>query len=186
MRQNGHTGAPDRPSRIVAVYPSTQGLSQAYLRRAVDRTLAALPRLPDPLPARLRGELELVDVDRAWRDVHQPPDEAALQRALRRLKFDEFLLLEYAGVPRVATELDRRLNLLDTVVKFQTVKLEEAVDPDSLPEPVEIHAETTAKPAQEAPSEADEATGAEDEESDELWLFCSVVLMRRFTQLIPI
>ena len=78
-----------------------------------------------------------------------------------------YLLLEYAGVPRVATELDRRLSLLDTVVKFQTVKLEEAVDPDSLPEPVEIHAETTAKPAQEAPSEADEATGAEDEESDE-------------------
>ncbi|MDF1522448.1 MAG: ATP-dependent DNA helicase RecG, partial [Trueperaceae bacterium] len=80
--------------RIVAVYPSTQGLSQAYLRRAVDRTLAALPRVPDPLPARLRRELELVDADRAWRDVHQPPDEAGLQQALRRLKFDEFLLLE--------------------------------------------------------------------------------------------
>ena len=62
--------------RVVAVYPSTQGLSQAYLRRAVDRTLTALPRLPDPLPARLRRELELVHADRAWRDVHQPPDEA--------------------------------------------------------------------------------------------------------------
>jgi ATP-dependent DNA helicase RecG len=80
--------------RIVAVYPSTQGLAQAYLRRAVDRTLRALPMLPDPLPSRLRADLELVDRDRAWRDVHQPPDEAALQRALRRLKFDEFLLLE--------------------------------------------------------------------------------------------
>jgi ATP-dependent DNA helicase RecG len=80
--------------RIVAVYPSTQGLAQAYLRRAVDRTLRALPTLPDPLPVRLRADLELVDRDRAWRDVHQPPDETGLQRALRRLKFDEFLLLE--------------------------------------------------------------------------------------------
>jgi len=80
--------------RIVAVYPSTQGLAQAYLRRAVDRTLRAMPPLPDLLPARLRADLELVDLDRAWRDVHQPPDEAALQAALRRLKFDEFLLLE--------------------------------------------------------------------------------------------
>jgi ATP-dependent DNA helicase RecG len=80
--------------RIVAVYPSTQGLAQAYLRRAVDRTLRALPTLPDPLPARLRADLDLVDRDRAWRHVHQPPDEHALQRALRRLKFDEFLLLE--------------------------------------------------------------------------------------------
>ena len=80
--------------RIVAVYPSTQGLAQAYLRRAVDRTLRAMPPLPDLLPARLRADLGLVDLDRAWRDVHQPPDEAALQAALRRLKFDEFLLLE--------------------------------------------------------------------------------------------
>ncbi len=80
--------------RVVAVYPSTQGLSQAYLRRAVDRTLSALPPLPDPLPARLRADLDLVDTDRAWRDVHQPPEEVALGRALRRLKFDEFLLLE--------------------------------------------------------------------------------------------
>ena len=80
--------------RIVAVYPSTQGLAQAYLRRAVDRTLRVLPTLDDTLPRRLRADLDLVDLDRAWRDVHQPPDEAALQRALRRLKFDEFLLLE--------------------------------------------------------------------------------------------
>jgi ATP-dependent DNA helicase RecG len=80
--------------RIVAIYPSTQGLAQAYLRRAVDRTLRALPPLHDPLPARLRADLGLVDRDRAWRDVHQPTDEGALQRALRRLKFDEYLLLE--------------------------------------------------------------------------------------------
>lgn len=80
--------------RIVAVYPSTQGLAQAYLRRAVDRTLQALPTLADTLPRRLRADMDLVDLDRAWRDVHQPPDEVALQRALRRLKFDEFLLLE--------------------------------------------------------------------------------------------
>lgn len=60
-----------------------------------------------------------------------------------------YLLLEYAGLPKVATEMDRRLNLLDTVVKFQTVKLEEDVDPDSLPEPVDIHAEVPSKPAAE-------------------------------------
>jgi len=78
-----------------------------------------------------------------------------------------YLMLEYAGVPRVATELDRRLNLLDTVVKFQTVKLEEAVDPESLPEPVEIHAETTAKPAQEAAAGADEESDEGTEEGED-------------------
>jgi ATP-dependent DNA helicase RecG len=79
--------------RIVAVYPSTQGLAR---RTCAGRSTARCGRCRArrPLPARLRADLDLVDRDRAWRDVHQPPDEAALQRALRRLKFDEFLLLE--------------------------------------------------------------------------------------------
>ncbi len=80
--------------RIVAVYPSTQGTSQAYLRAAVDTLLRTLPTLPDPLPLRLRRELGLVASDRAWRDLHQPPDEAALRAARERLTFEEFLLLE--------------------------------------------------------------------------------------------
>ncbi len=80
--------------RIVAVYPTTQGTSQGYLRSTVDKLLRALPPLPDPLPQRLRHELGLVPFDRAWRDLHQPPDEAALQAARARLTFEEYLLLE--------------------------------------------------------------------------------------------
>lgn len=80
--------------RIVAVYPSNPGTSQAYLRSAVDRLLRALPGIPDPLPTRLLRELSLVSAERAWRDLHQPPDEAALQAARARLSFDEYLLLE--------------------------------------------------------------------------------------------
>jgi small subunit ribosomal protein S6 len=49
-----------------------------------------------------------------------------------------YLLLDYAGLPGVATELDRRLNLIDSVLKFQTIKLEDRVDPDSLPELEEV------------------------------------------------
>lgn len=98
LQVESHEVEDDGPSlstgRIVALYPTTQGLAQAYLRRAVDRLLQALPPLPDMLPRRLLDELGLVGSDRAWRDLHQPPDEEALQRALARLKFDEFLLLE--------------------------------------------------------------------------------------------
>jgi ATP-dependent DNA helicase RecG len=94
----GHEIDDDGPSlstgRIVAIYPATQGLTQAYLRRAIDRLLRALPPLPDPLPLRLRRDLGLIDADRAWRSVHQPDDDDALANALARLRFDEFLLLE--------------------------------------------------------------------------------------------
>ncbi|MEJ2359669.1 MAG: ATP-dependent DNA helicase RecG, partial [Deinococcales bacterium] len=82
--------------RIVGIYRGTQGLSQAYQRRAAYRLLAALPNLPDYLPRSLLERLELVSLDRALRDAHFPPSEEALTSALRRLKFDDFLFLELA------------------------------------------------------------------------------------------
>ncbi len=80
--------------RITPVYGVTQGLSQAYLRRAVHMLLEGSPVLPDHLPRQLLERYGLTSLDRAWRAVHFPEDEVQLQQALRRLKFDEFLFLE--------------------------------------------------------------------------------------------
>ena len=105
-----------------------------------------------------------------------------------------YLLLEFAGLPKVAPELDRRLNLIDNVLKFQTIQREDQVDPESLPEevveepiaakeeppaPVEepaaaemaevaevadTPAEEPAAPAEEAPAVAEEAPVATEED----------------------
>lgn len=76
-----------------------------------------------------------------------------------------YLLLEYAGLPRVATELDRRLNLIDTVLKFQTVRLEEEVDPASLSEEeTETEATATEAEGEAEAGEADEETQGDDEQ----------------------
>jgi ATP-dependent DNA helicase RecG len=80
--------------RIVGIYPSTQGLSQAYLRRAVYRLLEALETVPDHLPRSVLERHELIPLDTALREVHFPSSEVLLGKALRRLKFDEFLFLE--------------------------------------------------------------------------------------------
>lgn len=82
--------------RIVGVYRTDQATSQAYVRRAVLRLLEALPTLPDHLPRSWLERYELVPLDVAWRDAHFPGDEAALQAAMRRLKFDDFLFFELA------------------------------------------------------------------------------------------
>ncbi|MEJ2668087.1 MAG: DNA helicase RecG, partial [Deinococcales bacterium] len=82
--------------RIVGIYRGTQRLSQAYQRRAAHRLLAALGPLPDHLPRSLSEREGLVPLDRALRDAHFPPSEEALQAAIRRLKFDDFLFLELA------------------------------------------------------------------------------------------
>lgn len=80
--------------RIVGIYASTQGLSQAYIRRAIYRLLEGLAPLPDPLPPQWRARYQLMPLDSAIRQIHFPDDERALQQALRRLKFDEFFYLE--------------------------------------------------------------------------------------------
>ncbi|GAB4273627.1 MAG: hypothetical protein Kow0092_28950 [Deferrisomatales bacterium] len=68
-----------------------------------------------------------------------------------------YLLLEFAGLPRAATELDRRLNLIDNVLKFQTIKLEEDVDAASLPEAEEEGGAAEAGEEGEAAAATEEA-----------------------------
>lgn len=87
--------------RIVPVYPSKEGIGQAFLRRAVWRALEAFQELPDPLEpylAQSRADQSLeplsLTLDAALRQVHFPDSEAKLEQGLHRLKFDEFLLLE--------------------------------------------------------------------------------------------
>ncbi len=79
--------------RIVPVYPAKEGIGQAFLRRMVWRALEAFPSRPDPLEPYRQG-LDLPPLAWALRQAHFPESEAALERALHRLKFDEFLLLE--------------------------------------------------------------------------------------------
>ena len=80
--------------RIVSIYPTTQGLSQAYIRRSVYQLLEQLPRIADYLPKSIIDKNDLLPLDTALREIHFPSSPKQLQRAIRRLKFDEFLFLE--------------------------------------------------------------------------------------------
>jgi small subunit ribosomal protein S6 len=88
-----------------------------------------------------------------------------------------YLMLEYAGEGVVSTQLEHALNLLDSIIKFQTIKLAEGLDPEELPTeeeniiPEEPAAEEEAaeEAAPEAATEvaAEEATEAVAEEATE-------------------
>lgn len=88
--------------RIVPVYPAKEGVGQAFLRRTAWRGLEAFAQIPDMLEPYLSSGQEalgsklaaLCGLDSALRQAHFPDSEAALEQALYRLKFDEFLLLE--------------------------------------------------------------------------------------------
>ncbi len=79
--------------RIVGVYDSKEGTSQAFLRRAAKLALSAAD-LGDFLDGAARGKYGLTDLPDALRGIHFPEDEAHLRRATERLRFDEYLFLE--------------------------------------------------------------------------------------------
>ncbi|MYN12093.1 ATP-dependent DNA helicase RecG [Pusillimonas sp. TS35] len=89
-------GAP-LPQALTPVYPTTDGLSQASLRKAIDQALGRAD-LSDTLPDALREQYGLIPFAQAIRVLHHPPANVSyhdlIERghpAWARIKFDELL-----------------------------------------------------------------------------------------------
>ncbi|MCI8525990.1 MAG: ATP-dependent DNA helicase RecG [Oscillospiraceae bacterium] len=79
--------------RILPVYALTAGISNKLLTKAVSQALdACRGHLPEVLPEALRQKFELCDVEFAYETIHRPPDFQALDKARRRLVFEEFFV----------------------------------------------------------------------------------------------
>jgi ATP-dependent DNA helicase RecG len=83
-----HTG------RITPVHPATEGITTRTIRELLHRAFERLPPIADPLPDEIVAAEGLGSYDRALRDIHFPADEAVLEAARERLKFDELFTLE--------------------------------------------------------------------------------------------
>lgn len=83
-----HTG------RIVPIYPATERLSATYIRRLLHNAFDRLGSVPDPLPAQLRVDRNLMSKDVASRLIHFPEDLDQVPDARRRLVFEELFVLQ--------------------------------------------------------------------------------------------
>ncbi|MFX1695549.1 ATP-dependent DNA helicase RecG [Paraburkholderia sp. A1BS-2L] len=89
------------PQALTPVYPSTAGVSQAYLRKAIDNALsrASLPELlPEAVAREFLAPLNLPQLMDAVKTLHHPPVDAdehelidGTHPAWTRIKFDELL-----------------------------------------------------------------------------------------------
>ncbi len=87
-----------------------------------------------------------------------------------------YLYWQYLGTSGVVEEIERNLRMLDSVIRYYTVKVDEDVDPNARPSAVDE--ETFNKAATTVPDEEELATGAarpawaadEDEDIDEEFL----------------
>jgi ATP-dependent DNA helicase RecG len=79
---------------IIPVYPLTEGITGSVLQKCIRTVLDVLDEVADPLPDTLLAERGLVDLAGALRDIHRPSDQAALDAAIDRLRYDEALSIQ--------------------------------------------------------------------------------------------
>ncbi len=79
--------------RIVPVYSLTAGISNALLHKVIAQAIdACLQDVPEILPDAVRARYGLCGVEEAYRAIHNPQSMQELERARRRLIFEEFFI----------------------------------------------------------------------------------------------
>ena len=119
--------AAEYAAELIPVYPASAKLSSWQISRAVKVVLNTLDVGEDPLPEDVRQQHDLWPRETAIRAIHRPQDRSDLQRARKRLKWDEAFVMQAAlaqrrmaaaampAMPRppepdgIAAEFDRRL-----------------------------------------------------------------------------
>lgn len=80
-----------------AVYPLTSGLTQKVMRIVIKNALeACFGSFHDIFPNSFRENYNLAEVNYCIKNIHQPENEAALEKAKHRLIFEELLLFNIA------------------------------------------------------------------------------------------
>ena len=119
--------AAEYATELIPVYPASARLSSWHISKAVQVVLNTLDIGEDPLPEEVRQQHDLWPREMAIRAIHRPQDRSDLQRARKRLKWDEAFVMQAAlaqrrmaaaampAMPRppepdgIAAEFDRRL-----------------------------------------------------------------------------
>jgi len=84
-------------SRIVPIYPLTEGLFQKTVRRIVRNALDTyLPYVRGLLPSDIIEQRRLMGIQEAFRNIHFPESEWMGVEARRRLVFEELFILQLA------------------------------------------------------------------------------------------
>ena len=102
-------------TRLIPVYPLTQGIGQKQLRRltrqAIDETRQTLS---DPVPSAVLAELGLIGLPLAIAQRHFPAAPELLADAVRRLAFDDLFYLQIGLLQRKRESENFRGNSLDS------------------------------------------------------------------------
>ncbi|XVU24356.1 ATP-dependent DNA helicase RecG [Actinoplanes sp. CA-054009] len=74
---------------LIPVYPAAQAVPTWVIAKCVRTLLDTFEAPPDPLPAPVRANRNLIGIGKALHEIHRPTSNEALQVAKYRLKWDE-------------------------------------------------------------------------------------------------
>lgn len=80
--------------RIHPVYPTTANLSSKAIEKVVHNALDMLPPLPETLDEEILTQYRLMGLNEAIREIHSPSASDSLEKAKKRLIFEELLVLQ--------------------------------------------------------------------------------------------
>lgn len=87
------TGSLRHTGRLVPVYPETAGISSRYLRYIIQTVLSSC-KVEDWLPEETKKSQNLPGLDESIREIHFPSSFREIDKAKRRLGFDELFLIQ--------------------------------------------------------------------------------------------
>ncbi len=87
---------------LIPVYPAAQAVPSWTIARCIRKLLEDFEPPPDPLPANVRANRDLVGIGWALRQIHRPEARGALETAKKRLKWDEAFAVQLTLVQRKA------------------------------------------------------------------------------------
>lgn len=92
-------------AEITPIYPTTAGLYQSNIRKVVKNALEFIP--DDPIPGYILDEFGLCDLKFALQNIHFPESMESLEKARKRLIFEELFLFRI-GISKLKSGNQKR------------------------------------------------------------------------------
>lgn len=109
---------PVHTARIVPLYHETKGITSKWLRSKIKPILEAYKKeLEEYLPEKIKKENNLINYADAVCEAHFPSSEELLEKAKKRLAFDELFLLQLKA-------LQKKWKARNEVEHFKKIKIE--------------------------------------------------------------
>jgi ATP-dependent DNA helicase RecG len=105
---NASLASASSKSPLVGLYPVTGKLRTWTIADCAALALESLTGIEDPLPEWVRQEAHVVDLEAAFRALHQPADDAVVAKGRNRLRFDEAFALQLTMAYRRADAASHR------------------------------------------------------------------------------